>query len=284
MRTSTFRFVVFAGALTLVAAACGSSNKSSNASSTPPSSGAAGATPTTMMSLPSFAMAMKTSFAAPADNTMVTTNTLAVRVAASGYQLSCDWAGRAPKAGVGHYHLLLDKSLINMFCTPNASVSLQNVKAGKHQLEVVPALNDHAEVMDNAHVLNFDYEPRSPQSDITDATPSGAPSIHIVSPEPGTTVTGNFDVVVDIKNFTPSCNLYGRPDIIGYGHWHLNFDSATGGMGGMATMAGMSCTTVVHTSTIGLGSGPHKLIAILVGDGHAPLSPMISDSVSVTVG
>jgi hypothetical protein len=56
-------------------------------------------------------------------------------------------------------------------------------------------------------------------------------------------------------------------------------------MGGMATMAGMSCEKVLHASTVGLSSGSaHKLIAILVGNSHAPLNPMISDSVSVNVG
>jgi hypothetical protein len=213
----------------------------------------------------------------------VTGNALNAAVSTSGYALSCDWAGRAPKQGVGHYHLLLDKSLVNMYCTRNASVSLQNVKTGQHTLEVVPALNDHAEVEENAQKLRFDYEPTSPLPEISSASPSGAPSIAITSPKPGTTVSGSFDVVVDIKNFTPSCALYGKPDLSGYGHWHLNFDTATGGMGGMATMAGMSCGAVLHTSTVGLGAGPHKLIAILVGDSHAPLTPMVTSTISVNV-
>ena len=34
----------------------------------------------------------------------------------------------------GHYHVLLDGSLINMFCTPTAVVPLQNVKPGMHTL------------------------------------------------------------------------------------------------------------------------------------------------------
>lgn len=283
MRTRTLRLAATVGALTILAAACGSSNKSSTSST--PTTTTADATPTTMMSLPPFAATMKATFTSPVDNVVVTANTLTVNVAASGFTPSCGWAGRAPKAGVGHYHLLLDKALVNMYCTPTASVSLQNVKPGKHELDVVPALNDHAEVEMNAQVLHFDYEPSGPLPTIGDAAPAGSPAIHIVSPKAGATVKGNFDVVVDISNFTPSCNLYGRPDLTGYGHWHLNFDSAAGGMGGMATMAGMSCEKVLHTSTIGLTPGSaHKLIAILVGNSHAPLNPMISDSVSVTVG
>ena len=282
MQTRTLRLAALAAALAITAAACGSSSKSSTPSTAP---AAAGGTPTTAMMLPSYATTMKTTFTSPANDTTVTGNSLDVNVAATGYTMSCDWAGRAPKQGIGHYHLLLDKSLVNMYCTPNASVSLQNVKPGKHELEVVPALDDHAEVEANATVLHFDYEPSAPLPAITDASPTAAASIRIVSPKPGATVKGSFDVVVDIKNFTKSCDLYGRPDLTGYGHWHLNLDTATGGMGGMGTMAGMSCQKVLHTSTTGLTPGStHKLIGILVGDSHAPLNPMVSDSVSVTVG
>ena len=181
------------------------------------------------MMLPPYAKAMKTTFSTPRDNATVTANTLAVNIGATGYKLSCDWAGRAPKEDVGHHHLLLDKSLVNMYCTTNASVSHQNVKPGSHTLEVVPALNDHAEVEENASVLHFDYKPSAALPAITDASPTGAPSIHIVSPKPGATVKGNFDVVVDIKNSTASCDLYRKPDLTGYGHWHLNFDTSTGG-------------------------------------------------------
>jgi hypothetical protein len=287
MHARTLRLAAVGAALALIAAACSSSAKSSNASSTTMMEGGSsmpGGTSGAAMMLPPYAKTMKTNFSSPADNTTVTGNTLSVTVDTAGYQDSCDWAGRAPKQGSGHYHLLLDKSLINMYCTPNASVSMQNVKPGKHTLEVVPALNDHAEVSENGQSLGFDYQPTAPLAAITDASPSGTPSIKIVSPQPGATIAGPFDVVVNIKNFRPDCDLFGKPDVTGYGHWHLNFDSSTGGMGGMATMAGMSCQTVLHTTTTGLSTGTHKLIAILVGNSHAPLNPMISDTVSVTVG
>lgn len=45
---------------------------------------------------------------------------------------------------MGHYHIMLDQSLINAFCDLNASVSLQNVSPGPHTLTVVPAGNDHS--------------------------------------------------------------------------------------------------------------------------------------------
>src|SRR5262249_37940626 len=152
-----------------------------------------------------------------------------------------------------------------MYCTPEATVSLQNVKPGLHHLEVVPALNDHAEVMSGGQQLSFDYEPTSPLPDITDTANPGKPTIEIVSPENGATLSGPFDVVIRTTNWHNSCGLLGKPDVAGYGHWHVNVDTTNGGMMGMATMLGMSCTTVLHTSTIGLLAGSHHtLIALLV--------------------
>jgi hypothetical protein len=238
-----------------------------------------------MMAIPAYAMSYHTSFTTPADGIKVTGNDLPVTVNLTGYTDSCDWAGKPPQQGFGHYHLLLDKALINMYCTPNASVSLQNVKPGMHKLSVVPALNDHAEVEENGQTITFDYEPISALRELTDLSSSGPPSIKILSPKPGSTVSGPFDVTVQITNFKPDCDLYGKPDLAGYGHWHLNYDTATGAMMGMGGMQGMSCTTTLHASTVGLRSGEtHTLIALLVGNGHAPLNPVVGDKVDVTVG
>ena len=91
-------------------------------------------------------------------------------------------------------------------------------------------------------------------------------------------------MVVDVNNFNLSCALFGKPDVAGYGHWHLNFDTMTGPMMGMMTMAGMSCQRVFHASAEGLKPGStHKLIALLADNAHAPLNPAIADSVTVTV-
>jgi hypothetical protein len=179
----------------------------------------------------------------------------------------------------------LDKALVNMFCTPTATITMQNVTPGMHTLTAVPALNDHAEVEENATSITIDYEPTNPLPTITNATFATAPSITILSPKNGATVSGSFDVVVKIVNFNPSCDLMGKPDVAGYGHWHLNLDSMSGPMMGMGTMLGMSCTTIFHASTQGLKSGQtHTLIALLTDNGHAPLHPTVASEVTVTIG
>lgn len=290
MPIPSLRLISIGAAVAFAAAACGSSS-SHTATAANTSSGSS----TTMEAMPSTSMAAmplpdytkdyKASFASPADGVKITGNSLDLKVNVAGYTDACEWAGKPVTQGFGHYHLLLDKALINMYCTPDASVSLQNVKPGMHKLTVVPALNDHAEVEDNAQTISFDYEPTSPLPTLTDLTAAAKPSITILSPQPGAVLSGPFDVTVRIDNFTPSCDLFGKPDVAGYGHWHVNMDSTSGPMMGMGTMMGMSCTTTLHTSTVGLKSGEkHTLIALLVDNGHAPLMPEVESKVDVTIG
>lgn len=239
----------------------------------------------TMMQLPPYAKDMKIAIVSPAGGTMVTANALTVAVAATGYTLTCDFAGKANQQGTGHYHVLLDKSLVNMFCTPTATISMQNVSRGMHTLTVVPALNDHSEVEENAKSITFDYEPTNPPPAITDATLAGKPSITILSPKNGDTVSGSFDIVVQVTNYNLSCDLMGKPDVAGYGHWHANLDTMSGPMMGMGTMLGMSCATTFHATTAGLKAGEtHTIIALLTDNGHAPLNPAVDSQVTVKIG
>ena len=110
------------------------------------------------------------------------------------------------------------------------------------------------------------------------------PAIRIISPKAGAAVSGSFNVVVEVSNFALSCPLFGKPDLAGYGHWHLNWDSTTGPMMGMMTMAGMSCRRTFRASTAGFKAGStHTLIALLAGNSHAHLMPEVADRVQVTV-
>src|SRR5260370_13834066 len=120
-----------------------------------------------------------------------------------------------------------------MFCAGGAGVSLQNGRAGMHALTVVPALDDHQQVTPSARSIMFDYAPAAPLPAVAGMMPMGKPSITIVSPKPGATVSGNFTVRVRIKDFKASCALFGKPNLGGYGHWHLHLDTATGGIVGL---------------------------------------------------
>lgn len=228
---------------------------------------------------------MKTTIQSPANGAVVTANTLTLQLATSGYDDTCALAGKEDRPGKGHYHILIDKSLVNVFCTPQATTSFQNLKAGKHDITAMPAQNDHTEIEANATTIIVDYEPTSPTPAITDATVSGSPSIKILSSADGTKVSGPFDIVVQVSNYNLSCDLLGKPDVAGYGHWHLNLDSDSGPLMGMGTMLGVACTTTFHATTEGLSTGStHTLIALLTHNGHAPLHPAVESRVDVTIG
>src|SRR5215470_17460438 len=170
---SAFRAGVGAAAVALVAAACGSPGQPAaaggHAKSPMPEMSSSMPMPSPSMSmgsgmLPMGAKRMHVTITSPRTGVKVTGNSVTVHVAVTGYKNTCALAGRPLMGGMqatatGHYHVLLDGSLINMFCTPTAVVSLQNVKHSKHTLTVVPSLDDHAQVTANEKSIMFDYTP-----------------------------------------------------------------------------------------------------------------------------
>jgi hypothetical protein len=273
----SYRLLTVLGALALVAAACSSGNEKTAAPGATGATGAAG-----QMEMQPGAEDMHVKFVSPDPGFVLTGNVLKFAVKTSGYTDACDTAGKPVAEGEGHYHILLDGSLINMFCTARGSVSMQNVEHGDHMLEAVPAQNDHAEIHDNAVELPFTYKPSNPLPEITQPE-TGTPSIKILEPQDGATLSGDFDVTVQITNYKDACSLMGKPDVPGHGHWHVNIDSMSGPMMGMGTMLGMACTNTFHGSTVGLDPGStHTLFALLTDDGHAPID--VSDQIDFTVG
>src|SRR5262249_38934779 len=164
---SAVRAGVGVAALSLVAAACGSSGGTTAAAgpaqSPKPQTSSEMPMPSPSMSmgggmLPMGAKHMKVTITSPMTGMKVTGNSVTVHVQVTGYKDTCAMAGRPLMGGMeatatGHYHVLLDGALINMFCTPAAVVSLQNVKPGMHTLTVVPSLDDHSQVNASARPL-----------------------------------------------------------------------------------------------------------------------------------
>jgi hypothetical protein len=216
----------------------------------------------------------------PKSGATLTANTLSTLVSITHFKLDCRYAGTAPRKGIGHYHIELDKSLINMFCGPRGQISMLDVKPGAHTLQFIPAANDHADDIKSEKQISFTYKPVHPLPAVKPLAFAGRPQVSIVSPRPGATVHGGFDFVVAVKNFRLSCALYGKAQVKGYGHWHANVDTTSQGMMGMGTMLGMSCGRSFHVSLAGLKPGQHKFIAILEDNKHVP---SIGAQASVTV-
>lgn len=210
----------------------------------------------------------------PVPGAVIHANTVRVRSVFTNWKLSCAWAGKVNKPGIGHYHILLDGALVNMYCSNTARVSLQNVKPGTHMLTVIPAENDHSVMMfmqkKEMRQISFTYRPSHPLPTIK-ATHLGKPSIRIISPRNGATVHGTFPLNVRVRGFHLSCALFGKPDLTGYGHWHINVDTMHSPMMGMATMLGMSCAHSFQVNTIGLKPGKHTFFAYLADNQHAAM-------------
>jgi len=207
---------------------------------------------------------------APTSQATLRRNAASTAVSITNFRLNCALAGTANRKGVGHYHIELDHSLINMFCAKRTSVSMLNVAPGKHTLIFLPAANDHAEDKKAEKKVSFVYKPTRALPRAKPLSFPGKPSIRIVSPRNGATVHGGFDFTVGVRNFRLSCALYGKAPVKGYGHWHANVDATTKGMMGMGTMLGMSCAKTFHVSLAGIKPGKHRFIAILDNNLHAP--------------
>jgi hypothetical protein len=206
----------------------------------------------------------------PNNGFTLTGNTLNTDVSITHFKVDCRYAGTANRMGIGHYHIELDRSLVNMVCSPRSQVSMLNVQPGKHTVQFIPAANDHADDMKAMKQISFTYKPSSPLPAAKPLSFPGKPQVSIVSPKPGSTVHGGFDLVVAVKNFRLSCALYGKAPLKGWGHWHANVDTNTMGMMGMGTMLGMSCGRSFHVSLAGIKPGQHKFIATLEDNTHAP--------------
>src|ERR671936_687759 len=116
----------------------------------------------------------------PKSGTTLTGNSLRTLVSITHFKVDCRFAGTANRKGIGHYHIELDKSLINMFCSPRGSISMLDVKPGKHTVQFIPAANDHADDMKAVKQISFTYKPSNP---LPAAKPLnlGKPSVRIVS-------------------------------------------------------------------------------------------------------
>lgn len=218
----------------------------------------------------------------PAPGTVVTGDTVPVKIAIKDFTMDCAWAGKAPRAGLGHWHLLLDGGLVNMECGTAAVLSMQNVTPGKHTITALLATNAHAAVAGKAATATttFTYKPAHPLPALTAYDAPGKPSITILAPANGATVGEHFTVTLDWANFRPSCALMGKPNVVGYGHWHLFIDTVKKGL---ATMLDMGCGHTYTAFTDGLAPGTHTLYAMLADNLHAPVAPAAMASVTIHV-
>lgn len=212
---------------------------------------------------------------APAPGATITTTDIPVQVKTSGIDTSCQWIGTADQAGQGNIHAFLDKAslgtLINIYCGTNTfTISGEGITPGKHTLFIDLASNTHADMADTMQQVAFDYQPATPKP-LPAAKAAGAtPTIQILSPADGATVDSQLTLQLKSENFTPSCDLEGKPAVAGYGHFHVVID-AEKASSPLAGLVVMPCQSSVPLDLSGWSAGEHTITVALAQNDHTPV-------------
>jgi hypothetical protein len=172
--------------------------------------------------------------------------------------VDCTQAGCPDKAGVGHIHAMLDTgtmaTLTNFYCGEAFSIPGDGLMPGKHTLIVALACNTHLDLMETTQMMAFDYQPTNPKP-LPAANDQGELGLMLVSPSDGSTVSSKFTVTVKAVNFTPSANLEGKPNVPGYGHYHVFVDTDMS-MGMMSTEGSPMAEEHMGTPMAAMESSP----------------------------
>ncbi|MBI4670304.1 MAG: hypothetical protein HY741_01375 [Chloroflexi bacterium] len=95
----------------------------------------------------------------------------------------------------------------------------------------------------------------------------GAPTLKIVSPKPGETITStDIPVTVEVSNFTLSALKVGLPDQAGEGHIHVMIDGAH-----MGVLFNFYTSTTFTLPGDAIKPGPHALIFDLASNTHVDM-------------
>jgi hypothetical protein len=229
----------------------------------------------------------------PSNGDTVTSTDIPVQVQVSNFTLSTPDVGLPDKEGEGHIHVMLDGMnmgvLFNFYTTPNFTLPGEGIKPGQHTLTFDLASNTHMDMEDTVTSVTVNYQPLTAKA-APQANPSaGTPEVSIVWPPNGATVGPVFTLQVNKKNFTPSLELEGKPNLAGFGHYHVFVDMDMSGMGmegGMMSMAGMIGMPGSDTIPVDLSAwsnGQHSITVEPVQDDHTPIQGAMPGMITINL-
>ena len=218
----------------------------------------------------------------PTQGARITTTDIPVQLDVSNFELSAGDVGLPDVEGEGHIHVMLDGMnmgvLFNFFTTPTFTLLGDAIPPGKHTLIFDLASNTHMDMQDTAQQVTIDYEPTTPRPAPVAIPNPGTPSVRITAPTDGATVGPTFSLQVDKTNFTPALGLEGKPDLAGFGHYHVMVDMDVfpmmSMMGGMMSMDGMVAMPGADTIPLDLSAWPagmHTITVEPVQNDHTPI-------------
>ncbi len=217
----------------------------------------------------------------PAEGARITTTDIPVQVEVSNFKLSAEDVGLPDVDGEGHIHVMIDGMsmgvLFNFYTTPTFTLLGDAITPGKHTLIFDLSTNTHMDMEDTVQHVTIDYQPTNARPAPAAIANAGSPVARITSPADGATVGPQFTVQVDKSNFTPSFGLEGKPNLAGFGHYHVFVDMDAFPMmmmGGMMSMDGMVAMPGSDTIPLDLSAWPpgkHTLTVEPVQDDHTPI-------------
>ena len=229
----------------------------------------------------------------PADGDTVTSTDIPVTVQVSNFTLSAADVGRPDQAGEGHIHVMLDGMnmgvLFNFYTSPSFVLPGQGITPGPHTLTFDLASNTHEDMEDTVTNLTIQYQPPTPKPAPEPGPTAGAPEVSIVWPPSGATVGPVFTLQVTRQNFVPSLELEGKPNLAGYGHYHVFVDmdmssmNQPGGMMSMAGMIGMPGSDSIPVDLRAWPDGQHTLTVEPVQDDHTPIQGATPGMITITL-
>jgi hypothetical protein len=232
----------------------------------------------------------------PSNGDTITSTDIPASVQVSNFTLSTPDVGLPDKDGEGHIHVMLDGMnmgvLFNFYTTPQFTLPGEGIKPGQHTLTFDLASNTHMDMEDTVTSVTVNYQPLAVQPAPQANQSSAAPEVSIVWPSDGATVGPLFTLRVNKKNFTPSLQLEGKPNLAGYGHYHVIVDmpmmdtSGGAGMDGMMSMAGMIGMPGNDDIPVDLRAWPngkHTITVEPVQDDHTPIQGASPGMITITL-
>jgi hypothetical protein len=227
-----------------------------------------------------------------AGDTIISTD-IPVTVQVSNFTVSSADVGLPDKDGEGHIHVMLDGMnmgvLFNFYTSTTFTLLGQGMKPGQHALTFDLASNTHEDMEDTATTVTINYQPATAKGAPQASAAGGTPEVTVVWPPNGATVGPLFTLQVSQNNFTPSLELEGKPNLAGYGHYHVFVDMPMMDMGGdmgmmsMAGMIGMPGSDSIPVDLRAWPNGQHTITVEPVQNDHTPIQGAKEAMITVTL-
>ena len=196
-------------------------------------------------------------------------------ITAKNFKLDASQIGKAPKPGVGHYHIYLDKNTGLKYLTAGAGAKVsitipKGTSPGAHTLRLSLRQNDHSELNPKVEkIFNITVKAANPS----------APSVDAILTKNSVAPGGKLEVSITVKNFKLDASQIGKAPKKGVGHYHIYLDNNSG-LKYLAAGVGLKVSVVIPAGT---SAGAHTLKVSLRENDHSELSPKVEKILNFTV-